>query len=104
MSRPPRYLHSVHTIAYPFRSTRLWYKGLRMVVGQKEGSSTWAQVLVSNSGKRRYTLLLSLFCWANAHYRQPNSLSEDLVPTEYNGFRVVPVSYTHLTLPTILRV
>ena len=21
-----------------------------------------------------------LFCWANAHYRQPNSLSEDLVP------------------------
>ena len=41
-------------------STRLWHKGLRMVVGQKEGSSTRALVLVSNSGKRRYTLLPSL--------------------------------------------
>ena len=41
-------------------STRLWHKGLRMVVGQKEGSCTWALVLVSNSGKRRYTLLPSL--------------------------------------------
>ena len=41
-------------------STRLWHKGLRMVVGQKEGSSVWALVLVSNSGKRRYILIPSL--------------------------------------------
>ena len=35
-----------------------------------------------------------LLCWANAHYRQPKSLSEDLVSTEYNGFIVVLLRVT----------
>ena len=75
-------------------STRLWHKGLRMVVGQKVESSVWALVLVSNSGKRRYILIPSLLFGRTPNYRQPKNLSEDLVFTKYNGFVVVLLRVT----------
>ena len=59
-ARPGNCAVYIQSIAYPFRSTRLGYRELRMVVGQKGECSTWALVLVSNSGKRRYILIPSL--------------------------------------------
>ena len=59
-ARPGNRAVYIQSIAYPFRSTRLGYRELRMVVGQKGECCTWALVLVSNSGKRCYILIPSL--------------------------------------------
>ena len=78
-ARPGNRAVYIQSIAYPFRSTRLGYRELRMVVGQKGECCTWALVLVSNSGKRCYILIPSLLFGRTPNYRQPKNLSEDLV-------------------------
>ena len=93
-ARPGNRAVYIQSIAYPFRSTRLGYRELRMVVGQKGECSTWALVLVSNSGKRCYILIPSLLFGRTPNYRQPKNLSEDLVFTKYNGFVVVLLRVT----------
>ena len=78
-ARPGKRAVYIQSIAFPYRSTRLGYRDLRMVVGQKGECSTWALVLVSNSGKRCYILIPSLLFGRTPNYRQPKNLSEDLV-------------------------